>query len=446
MPPLLPSDALLLLPRVPAGGSGTGRWAAALADWQVAPGTGLRAGSPDPGAEVLLLEGPDRGGRLAAAGYQVAEWDVRRLPSGTVVAAPRGDRELLRRTARHARVRLGRREALRGALARRRGVLTVAARSGTTPAALTAAGLGPRAALVLSTDGRRRAVFLVADAAGQVTAVVKAERRPGTGERGAAEQAVLRALQARLPTPLAPRPLGCGTAGPVPWSAESAVPGRPLAELLPVAGPARVRRVLTGAAGWLGELARATAAPVAWEELVGGLPLRGAAAELRAGLARLAGVPGVLAHGDLASGLNVLVDADDRAFVVDWETARPAGLPLLDLLPLLCTSLARAEGVVEPHAQAARVLQLVRGDGADGRWLLEQVRAYARALSLPPDLLGPLAALAWGYQASMRAVHDELLVAAGLPAPPWTSAAEVVLAGWLGPHGPGLSWDAVVAG
>ncbi len=180
-------------------------------------------------------------------------------------------------------------------------------------------------------------------------------------------------------------------------------------------------------------MACSTAAPADWSAIGTddrAVTLRGPAAELRPLLSELEGVPAVLSHGDLASGRNVLVDRSGRPSVLDWETARERGLPLLDLLPLLCTSLARADGAHGPDRQAAYVLDLAAGRRRDSGWLFEQVSRYARRIGLQPEAIGRLALLAWGSEASLRPAHDELLIAAGLPVRPWTSLGEAVLVRW----------------
>jgi hypothetical protein len=472
-------DALLLLPALPdrAAVSGDGAvWGDALAHWGVRlaePGAvdtclvsgGVRAAA-DSGSDVVLLPGRDPWGRLRRAGYVVAHYRVRRLPSGTTLVA--SDADLLglgvRTFGGRRRLRSRVRARLTGG---RTSHLTVAARLGVTPAVLQAAsgvsaaggagpvelgaGLGPAqpapevpaaggVCLALGSDPRRRAVFLLTDADRCVTGVVKAARSPDEQDRPEHEQRVLSSLHAaglgdRLPTPR-----GVGLAGPVAWSAESAVLGRALPEVLAGAEPAEALALLGQLADWLGDLAAATAGPASRAPL----PLRGERARGLASLAdRLAAVPGVLTHGDLASAQNVLVTAAGAPVVLDWETAREGGPPLLDLLPLLCTGLTVARGVLEPADQARHVLSLCRGDEPESGWLRAQVTAYLGRLGLPPAAAGPLAALTWGYQASMRAVHDELLAAAGLPVPAWVSPAELLLPAWLDDPRLGTDWEAL---
>ena len=132
----------------------------------------------------------------------------------------------------------------------------------------------------------------------------------------------------------APRPLGSGLLGPFAWSAETAASGRPLAEVVAsTRHSTNIQSVLEDLASWFTELGAATRTVRTWSG-EDGLALRGEHRGLSAVRAALSDVPGVLVHGDVGTGLNVLVDR--RSFnVIDWETAAVAELPLTDLLPLV---------------------------------------------------------------------------------------------------------------
>jgi hypothetical protein len=279
-------------------------------------------------------------------------------------------------------------------------------------------------------DQRRRAVFLL-DRQGrdEGEVVVKVARSPGEEDRATHEQRVLSLLPR---SPVTPLPLGAGRAGPIAWSAETGLSGRSLRQVLgrPGSGPPSI---LDRLSDWLGDVAVRTATSVDWASLAGSdqvIALRRRAIGLATMLQDLDGVPSVLSHGDLASGHNVLVDSDGQPAVLDWETARERGLPLLDLVPLLCCSLARVRGGHGVERQAGYILELARGRAAESDWLFSRVAAYASRLGLPGETVGSLALLAWGHQASMRLVRDELLHRAGLPVRPWTSVGELVLDAW----------------
>lgn len=427
--------------------AGDDRWSAALAHWSVQEVVGdgellVLADGRVRGplrAPTVLLVGRDRRRRLRRAGYAVRRYDLRRLPTQVVLAAPdAAARRVGRRTWGGDESVL---ERLAAALLRP-GPLTVAARGPLDPATVRAAGLpvepGRGACMAVDPrDDRRRAAFLLPPTAGAPAAVVKVDRTPSTEDRAEHEQRLLSLLPADSPAPL---PLGRGRRGALAWSAETVRHGRAVADL-----PApRLLALAEDVGSWLTELAAATERPADWPAAARGdqvVALRGPAAELRPLLHELPGVPSVVTHGDLASGHNVVVDPAGTPAVLDWETGRQVGLPLLDLLPVLSTWLARARGHGDPAAQAEHVCAVAAGDHADSAWLLDRVAAYARRLALPPTSVGALARLCWGHQASMRAVRDELLRAAGLPVVAWTSTAELVQARWereIGPDWPAL--------
>jgi hypothetical protein len=244
-------DALLLLPALPARAAvfdPVEPWSAALDDWGVraTPGTAgegqaLAVGS-DPavlaaaGAESVLLIGADADGRLAAAGYQLERWRVARTRHQTTALVPVGEPGMARdlRTGRSRRrprqLAADLADRLRGV-----GVVTVAARGRTTPLVLRSALQGPqpvRAALLVgSATARRRPVFVVHGATGAPDRVVKVGRGDDAAARARGEQDVLARLAA-LAVGGVPEALGAGSVQGLEWSAESAVPGRPLASAL----------------------------------------------------------------------------------------------------------------------------------------------------------------------------------------------------------------------
>jgi hypothetical protein len=394
---------------------------------------------------MVVRRGPDRRGRLRHAGYTVVTYQVCWLSRGVVAAATgRAGLRLARQVWSGTwRARLG--TVLLNLVLRPR-TITVACTDDLPPAALAASGLGaPRAVgkfclAVDLRDERRRAAFLVGAERRGAPAVVKVSRHPTREDRAGREQRVLSLLPDDGVTP---RPLGSGRLGDLEWSAETVLPGRPMREVFSTPR-APVLPVLERLAGWLGALAVSTARTGDWASRAQGdqaIALRGRAEALRALLPDLGGIPAVLVHGDLASGYNVLVDSSGQPAVLDWETTREQSLPLLDLLPLLFCSLARSRAGRGAERQAAYILDVARGGSADSDWLFARVAAYASRLDLPADAVGSLALLAWGHQASMRLVRDELLHEAGLPVLRWTSVGELVLdawwqewgAGWAGP-------------
>ena len=386
------------------------------------------------GAAVLLA--PARPGRPT-------RYDVRSGASGATVLVPRGDRPLREQVddGRPRGLRAGTVRAVRGALPR--AGLTVA---GPVPALVTAAvpgRPGARTALLAGGGGpRRRGVLIVAPPTGPADLVIKAGPYASTAERAAGEQVLLRRVAAAAPG-LGPKPLGGGSTGPWAWSAETLLPGWPLSEALgdeSTAGRRRTAAVLEALSGHLGRLAHATAGRLD----PGTVRLRGPCTDLAPLLARLVGVPGVLVHGDLATAHNVLVQGTATA-LVDWETAAPGGLPLLDLLPLAALATARAAGATSTGAQAAYSLRLCAGKADRSGWFLALIASACGAGGVRLEDAGTVAALAWGHLASMPLVHVELARQAGQEVEPWPTAAQDVAAAWLSHPGLGEAWPALRA-
>ena len=73
------------------------------------------------------------------------------------------------------------------------------------------------------------------------------------------------------------------------------------------------------------------------------------------------------------------------------------------------------------------------------------MRSYCRQVGVPLDQAGALAALAWGYQASMRLVHQELVMRAGDEVVDWLSPADAIARGWASSPDLGTSWSALTA-
>lgn len=402
---VLPEDVLLLLPIRPRSAlvaTSDPQWERALRHWGIA--------RVHEHGEVAISVSPT-----------------------TTVAVPGG----ARRPVVRYRARVGR-NALRLVPRRLPGRASVVLRGpGVRRPAVVAAALGGgRLRSVLLGDDPRRRAALVVTTRWRRRVVVKCVRRPGV-TRGPDEQAALRTLldlDVAAPVPVA---LGAGDHDGISWSVESFAAGTPLS---------RARRswrlrhgwaVLDGLAAWLDHLARASASGAC----VGGgsPPLRGRASERLGGLVDSIGAPGVLCHGDLASGENLLVRGR-RFTVIDWETAR-IGPPLLDLLPTLCLGAARIAGAHGNDQVASFVVALARGEHRRSPWLFQRVATHLAAVGLPPEAAGPLAAVAWGYQASMRARHDELVVSEGMAPRAWISPAEVIFDRWwedarLGPDWP----------
>ncbi len=392
------------------------------------------------GAETVLLDGDDNG-ELAAAGYHLHRWSVTPGAGGAVLLS-RDDAPVVRRAraeAGRARVRAAGVAAVRRTLGGRR-QLVVGSRAAGPPA--LAATVGATTAWLLAGGGgpRRRPVLLLGSGHGAPPDRVLKVSRPAEHPRGLHEQEVLRGVHSAGCGAPVPQPLGSGLAGPFGWTCESAVRGRPLADLLAERPPtSRLLPLLEALAAWLGRLAAATAVPayqprsLALADLYGGLP--GAAQPL-------SGVPGILVHGDLGAAFNIHVDGTS-CWVLDWETSFQGGPPLADLLPLLCGALASRYAPGGAATRATYVLSLCAGREAQSPWFLRTVARYLRTVGVPPLQAGALAGLAFGYQASMRLLHAQLVRDAGGDAVDWESPWDHVAARWWTRDGLGADWRAL---
>jgi hypothetical protein len=331
-------------------------------------------------------------------------------------------------------------------------VLTVVTDAASEPLLLqTARALGahgPLVPVILTGGGslrRRVATQLLRPAATAPELVLKTERHSGGLERAERDRRWSTAAAAaavagvRVPQVLA---ISDPQAGPV-SSLEEAAPGRPLSQLLTRDRQA-ARAALDTLVHWLARLAAATAVrgPRPPE---GPLPLADPLGLLDQARAAVAGVPGVLTHGDLLDGGNVLV-ARGGVCVVDWETAQPQGLPLRDLLPTLTYGLAVLRVGAHPQAVADEIVRTALGLGPDAALVRARVSSWARTLGLDSAEIGPLSLLAWAHHGAMPAVHRADLAQAGLPEQHWDSAAELVARAWLEHPGLGVHWPALLSG
>jgi aminoglycoside phosphotransferase len=243
-------------------------------------------------------------------------------------------------------------------------------------------GIARRPPCVLLTPRFKRSrhvIALVLAEERQGPALVGKLPRRATDAAGLAREAEnLRAVRRALSDASVPTVLAFEDDRTHPLLLETGLEGVPLS-------PAALRRNRRGAAeavaGWLERLALATAsAPVddAWYERLVREPLRSVAASTPA-LGRLvkltlarseplldAGLPLVFEHGDLCHP-NLLLGPDGRLGVLDWERARPDGLPGHDLFFFLAYA-------ADPWA-----------------WGLAE--RYAERVGLDPALLRPLLAL-----------------------------------------------------
>lgn len=406
------------------------------------PASGVRARSVLAAGDDMMVVVGNRTRALSRAGYCTTNYRLRRGWSGASTLVPPSRREANSGGRLSSALPLsGRaRRELKDLLTFGPRSVTVAARNPAPPAVLVAA-LGDEATtgvLVFGGGGpRRRPAFVVAP-----TRVVKVGRGIDAEQRAVHEQAVLARVHAVGMGDATPRPLGHGSYDGLHWSAETRVPGIPLADVLGARGHDRtlVTKLLERLHAWLMELGAKTSTTYDWTRDDNDFALAGRWQSLALLRSRLVGTPAVLQHGDLAAAFNVLVERHSFA-VIDWETANCVGLPLADTLPLLCGALAsQQKGVGEKEY----VLRLCEGLAPESDWLFDRVRAYCQRVGVPLSAAGSLAALAWGRQASMQHAHRTVAAANGDHVDAWDSMWGFIADEWMVRPALGTAWIALL--
>jgi len=206
----------------------------------------------------------------------------------------------------------------------------------------------------------------------------------------------------------APRLIGRFTFEGLHASVESAALGQSLVGYLGSAASARDKlAAIDRIAGWAVAIARSTASEpdrLATErvrirtEVLPRWTEYGASSAI---LDQVPPVPGVLQHNDLGSW-NVVVDACDASrpsfTALDWESARPVGMPLWDLWYFLQDALACLDGVSglsenDLARREAHAVRLFRGELQNSKILFEWTRRGVVACGIPDRAVGTLATL-----------------------------------------------------
>jgi hypothetical protein len=276
--------------------------------------------------------------------------------------------------------------------------------------------------------------------------VVKCSRVQGNEAAFDREATALAALEP-LPPELrrhAPALEGRMQVEQLPVTVETAAAGRPLHVELQ-AGADR-RDVVAAIADWIVELGSATrqnagALGPELERLERDVLPGWRAAGAPGGLARaLPPLPAVLQHNDIGCW-NVHVH-DGEFTVIDWESARMAGLPLWDLLYFLTDALAEqaaSSGNLRKHDAVPRLL---RGELEASQFLFDRLARGAERLDVPAAAVGPIATLAWleharspEARAAIASLHDAKSGAERFPL-------EEVASYWLAEPLLGVEWRA----
>ena len=417
------------------------------------------------GADAVILEGRGRRRELVGAGYEVRRFlavpnqaDAEFLipldqPSAARYAVERALPD--RRGWKSVRNRVVGGLLGRGVLPAVGPVVSVGQRHAGQPflvAAATELGVAPDArwyvALGQRGDDYRRGTFMLFPDDDRVPRwVVKFARVPGYARPFDYEENALRLAAAAGPNvrPRVPELLGRFTVDGIEASVERAATGWRLDHVLGSSEPPSAKlRVIDAVAEWALELARAETDQSRAAERVALLArdvlpqwLPGEQVQLLE--ARLATVPVVLQHQDLGS-YNVITAGADFT-VLDWEGARPDGLPLWDVVHFLFDALARLDGATDSIARRdEHAVRLFRGELPSSAVLFRWVREAVSASKLAPDSVAALVTGLWLAIGSHFLEAQERPPAVGserhqaLPPPARFAAI------WLETPGLGLGW------
>ncbi len=231
--------------------------------------------------------------------------------------------------------------------------------------------------------------------------VGKTPRLAGDRASLATEATVLQDLEARG-GPAAPRIVAFEEVHGRPLLLETAIVGTPMNPRAVAADP---DGCIAAGLSWLAGLPvtvdvadeasfeRLLAEPLARFASAAGPGVRGLVERTRAAVEplRQARVPLVFEHGDLGHP-NLLVQADGRLAVIDWELAEPAGLPLNDLCFFLAyVASARERATSLPDHVAA----YERGFLARDAWARGILDTAAEEAGISRELVSPLVTATW---------------------------------------------------
>lgn len=243
----------------------------------------------------------------------------------------------------------------------------------------------------------------------------------------------------------APRLLGRAVVLDHHISLETAAPGGRVSALLRSAvSRRRKERIVDAVADWVLRVGRETGGGVGSaaaeverlaRDLVPSWHAYGVQPSLLDGLERLSGV---LQHNDLGSW-NIVADDRGRFTVLDWESARPSGLPLWDLLYFLADALTLLDGTAGDPGGFTR---LFRGEAPSSTRLFAWTRRAVESLAIPPSAVGAIATTCWLHHGLSRLAradalgrHVEQAAALGWRADSYANA-------WLSEPGLGPGWCA----
>ncbi len=256
--------------------------------------------------------------------------------------------------------------------------------------------------------------------------VVKFARVPEAEPSIAHEASVLRTIaENHLDVPDVPRVVAAGRRVGRTALAETAVHGTRLMSTLSFD---TLPQLAAGVTKWLVSLAgRNEAHPTAlWQERLVEVPVRiferqfetvidgELLARVRRRLAYLGPLPLVVEHRDCAPWNIVLTERGTPA-LLDWESAEPAGLPMLDLVYFLTNAAFVLEGALESGRTRESYRGLLSASTGTGRVAEKCLADYCQALGLDPAQLPALRLLTWIVHARSDVRHVELELGDGPP-------------------------------
>jgi aminoglycoside phosphotransferase (APT) family kinase protein len=117
-------------------------------------------------------------------------------------------------------------------------------------------------------------------------------------------------------------------------------------------------------------------------------------ADARASLDGLGDLPPAYEHRD-CSPWNVLVAAERRPMLLDWESAEPDGLPGMDLVYFLANCAFVLDGAIERGGTRESYARFLDPNTPHGRVAAMAIEEYTAALGLGADDLRRLRLLCW---------------------------------------------------
>lgn len=280
-------------------------------------------------------------------------------------------------------------------------------------------GLGPmprqvRCVMLAAGQDKRKKLTVLAFAGGsrKPDVVVKLARTPLSEPGLAREASVLDAIKdspiAKIAT--VPRPIFCGQFGGTLAVAETAVEGRDLWTILDRSSFPSLANQL---ADTLAAIVPKDSAEDRWERsiapVVAEFQSRFAEVLDKADLGRqvqklrsLPPLPEVIEHRD-CSPWNLMATSQGKLAFLDWESAVPDGLPVLDLAYFLVNSAFMLEGTLGSGHERTSYARLLAGSPT-GAVVEGALARYRKRAGLPPGIIGPLRSLAWMVHAC---VEDE---------------------------------------